>query len=60
MKPLTEFYDEEGSIFLTIVKENNNYIVVPHGEYAKKYERKEFSDLELAENYADDIFFQED
>ena len=60
MTNLTEFYSEEGFIVLTIIKENNNYIVVPHDEYAKKYERKEFSDLEQAENYADDIFFQED
>lgn len=60
MTALTEFYDEEGSIFLTIVKENNKYIVVPHGEYAKKYEQKEFAFLEEAENYADDIYFEED
>ena len=60
MKALTEFYDEKGSIFLSIFKENNKYIVVPHSEYAEKYEEKEFTVLEEAENYADDIFFQED
>ena len=60
MTNLTEFYNEEGSIVLTILKEDNNYIVVPHGEYTKKYEQKKFAILEQAENYADDIFFEEE